>query len=115
MCSNSSLSLSGVHAGLRAVNCEIGPSIRRPDLLIASTCSGARSTKVTSCPARAKCAPSVPPIAPAPQTRSFMSLASAIFGQPVADQTESDADHQEREPRERRHPPGEQQELAPLS
>src|SRR5207237_3599356 len=65
-----------------------------PALLIAATCSSARSTNVMSCPARARCAPIVPPIAPAPQTRNFMALGSAALGESVADQTERDADEQ---------------------
>src|SRR6266481_1504661 len=96
------------------MNCTIGPSIRRPALLIASTCSLARSTNVTSCPARARCAPRVPPIAPAPHTRSCISLASAVFGEAVADQAEGDANDQQREAGKRRHPPCEQEELAPF-
>src|SRR4029077_13688407 len=113
-CSNSPWSWSGVHAGARDTNWTSGPSMRRPALLIASTCSGARSTNVTSCAARARCAPRVPPIAPAPQTRSFIPLASAVFGEPVADQAECDTDDQQGEAGKRRHPPREQQVLASL-
>src|SRR5262245_16432012 len=53
----------------RTVNSAIGPVMRRPFALIASTWSVAVSTRVMSCPARARNAPSVPPIAPAPHTR----------------------------------------------
>src|SRR5437588_334631 len=44
------------------------PSIARPSRRIASTCSATVSTKSTSWPARTRCAPTVPPIAPAPTT-----------------------------------------------
>src|SRR5881397_3907225 len=103
-----------MQAGARATNSAIGPSMRRPARLIASTCSSARSTKVTSCPARARCAPSVPPIAPAPQMRNLMALTSAALGESVADQAESDADDEQREAGQRRHPPGEEEVLAAL-
>ena len=63
------LSVCGVKAGTRTVNSSIGPVTRRPSRVIASTCSTTVSTMVTSWPARARYAPSVPPIAPAPQIR----------------------------------------------
>src|SRR2546429_7393765 len=61
--------VSGVNAGARVVNVSIGPEIVRPERLMVATCSDTASTKVTSWPARARNAPSVPPIAPAPHTR----------------------------------------------
>src|SRR5437762_2633672 len=61
--------VSGVNAGARVVNVSIGPEIVRPERLMEATCSDTVSTKVTSWPARARKAPSVPPIAPAPHTR----------------------------------------------
>src|SRR5262249_29805310 len=61
-------SVSGRNAGTRTVNSSIGPVTRSPTRAIASTCSPATSTIVMSAPARARYAPSVPPIAPAPQT-----------------------------------------------
>src|SRR2546421_9326190 len=61
--------VSGVNAGARVVNVSIGPEIVRPERLMEATCSDTVSTKVTSWPARARNAPSVPPIAPAPHTR----------------------------------------------
>src|ERR1041384_4701798 len=61
----------GGSAVRETVNSLIGPAMRRPFALIASTWSVAASTRVMSWPARARNAPSVPPIAPAPQTRNL--------------------------------------------
>src|SRR5512138_3571459 len=70
--SHSPDSVCGVNAGARCVNSAIGPVMRSPERLMASTCSSTESTKVTSWPARARCAPIVPPIAPAPHTRNLI-------------------------------------------
>src|SRR5512146_3455781 len=70
--SHSPASVRGVNAGARCANSAIGPVMRSPERLIASTCSSTESTKVTSWPARARCAPMVPPMAPAPQTRKLI-------------------------------------------
>src|SRR5260221_10237852 len=69
----------GVNAGTRTVSSSIGPVTRRPPRVMASTCSTTVSTIVTSPPARARYAPSVPPIAPAPQMRDRI-LVSAPSG-----------------------------------
>src|SRR5438093_52245 len=95
-------------------NARHNSSTRSPARLIAPTWSLARSTKVTSCRARARCAPIVPPIAPAPQTRNLMALGSAALGESVADQAERDTDDEQGQAGQRRHPPSEQQELASL-
>src|SRR5439155_5128600 len=113
-CSNSPTRSSGTNAGARATNWASGPSMRSPASLTAATWSRARSTNVTSCPARARCAPMVPPIAPAPHTRSFMESTSAPLGEPIADQTERDPDDQEGEAGECRHPPRQEEVLAAL-
>ena len=67
--SHSPASVPGVNAGARAVNSSIGPVILSPLRSIAATCSATVSTTVTSWPNRARYAPMVPPIAPAPQMR----------------------------------------------
>src|SRR5438094_4000572 len=113
-CSNSPMRSSGTKAGARATNWASGPSMRSPAPLIATTWSGTRSTNVTSCPARARCAPMVPPIAPAPHIRSFMESASPTLGEPVADQAERDPHDQEGEARKCRHPPRQQKVLTAL-
>ena len=46
-----------------------GPVISSPSALIAATCSASRSTNSTVVAARTKAAPTVPPMAPAPQIR----------------------------------------------
>src|ERR1019366_5575102 len=72
--SHSPASVAGVNAGTRWVNSAIGPVMQIPSRSMAATCSSTLSTMVTSWPARARCAPIVPPIAPAPQTRQRISL-----------------------------------------
>src|SRR5690348_948313 len=74
----------GVNAGSSAVNSAIGPVTRSPRSLIATTCSSAASTTVTSCPPRARYAPIVPPMAPAPHIRNLIPMSSGVA--PVARQ-----------------------------
>ncbi len=51
------------------MNASTGPEISSPAVRQARTCSATTSTNSTGTPARAQYAPSVPPIAPAPQIR----------------------------------------------
>src|SRR5215467_13424908 len=67
---------SGVNAGTSCMNSAMGPVTEIPMLSMAETCSVTVSTKVISWPARARKAPSVPPMAPAPQTRNRISVRS---------------------------------------
>src|SRR5207245_9255009 len=55
--------------GIVSLKASTGPEISSPVVRQARTCSATTSTSSTGTPARAQKAPSVPPIAPAPQIR----------------------------------------------
>src|SRR5438132_7895446 len=61
-------SASGVVASTGTVKVSAKPRIVRPRCCIARTCSTSLSTNSTDSPPRTMCAPTVPPIAPAPKT-----------------------------------------------
>mgnify|MGYP001118534649 CR=1 FL=1 len=61
-------SSAGVTMSSGCVNSATGPTIRSPFSRTAATWAGEASTTVMSCPARARKAATVPPMAPAPHT-----------------------------------------------